>query len=127
MIRRPPRSTRTDTLFPYTTLFRSTRQRPDHDVHLVLLDQLTGGINGGIGLGIGRSPDKNDFLSTSRTVPFFQGKLRATRGILAQTSKRPFQRGTKASFDLIVRLCGKTKPNQCEYAYHQPCPLQTMC
>src|SRR3546814_18553347 len=26
MIRRPPRSTRTDTLFPYTTLFRSIRQ-----------------------------------------------------------------------------------------------------
>src|SRR3546814_15469519 len=25
MIRRPPRSTRTDTLFPYTTLFRSHR------------------------------------------------------------------------------------------------------
>src|SRR3546814_3813176 len=28
MIRRPPRSTRTDTLFPYTTLFRSPRSRP---------------------------------------------------------------------------------------------------
>src|SRR3546814_9507189 len=27
MIRRPPRSTRTDTLFPYTTLFRSSRDR----------------------------------------------------------------------------------------------------
>src|SRR3546814_9443916 len=27
MIRRPPRSTRTDTLFPYTTLFRSVRSR----------------------------------------------------------------------------------------------------
>src|SRR3546814_2601953 len=27
MIRRPPRSTRTDTLFPYTTLFRSCRVR----------------------------------------------------------------------------------------------------
>src|SRR3546814_1657991 len=27
MIRRPPRSTRTDTLFPYTTLFRSIRRR----------------------------------------------------------------------------------------------------
>src|SRR3546814_16162555 len=26
MIRRPPRSTRTDTLFPYTTLFRSVRR-----------------------------------------------------------------------------------------------------
>src|SRR3546814_10206947 len=30
MIRRPPRSTRTDTLFPYTTLFRSPRER-QHD------------------------------------------------------------------------------------------------
>src|SRR3546814_15288092 len=28
MIRRPPRSTRTDTLFPYTTLFRSRLQPP---------------------------------------------------------------------------------------------------
>src|SRR3546814_18688596 len=28
MIRRPPRSTRTDTLFPYTTLFRSPPARP---------------------------------------------------------------------------------------------------
>src|SRR3546814_12620711 len=28
MIRSPPRSTRTDTLFPYTTLFRSQRFRP---------------------------------------------------------------------------------------------------
>src|SRR3546814_9707745 len=27
MIRRPPRSTRTDTLFPYTTLFRSNSAR----------------------------------------------------------------------------------------------------
>src|SRR3546814_3186118 len=29
MIRRPPRSTRTDTLFPYTTLFRSEKSRMD--------------------------------------------------------------------------------------------------
>src|SRR3546814_1126463 len=28
MIRRPPRSTRTDTLFPYTTLFRSRAVQP---------------------------------------------------------------------------------------------------
>src|SRR3546814_2257274 len=28
MIRRPPRSTRTDTLFPYTTLFRSSGDHP---------------------------------------------------------------------------------------------------
>src|SRR3546814_4937605 len=30
MIRRPPRSTRTDTLFPYTTLFRSSPGVPPH-------------------------------------------------------------------------------------------------
>src|SRR3546814_8704352 len=30
MIRRPPRSTRTDTLFPYTTLFRSVRAVVDN-------------------------------------------------------------------------------------------------
>src|SRR3546814_17859726 len=30
MRRRPPRSTRTDTLFPYTTLFRSPRHRQAH-------------------------------------------------------------------------------------------------
>src|SRR3546814_3416540 len=39
MIRRPPRSTRTDTLFPYTTLFRSTdsnRSRSNWFISLVL-------------------------------------------------------------------------------------------
>src|SRR3546814_15094469 len=52
MIRRPPRSTRTDTLFPYTTLFRSDNWRTFIDTiqivniddldfrHLVLLDAL---------------------------------------------------------------------------------------
>src|SRR3546814_2791627 len=34
MRRRPPRSTRTDTLFPYTTLFRSTRSWPCRPVYL---------------------------------------------------------------------------------------------
>src|SRR3546814_15818495 len=42
MIRRPPRSTRTDTLFPYTTLFRSednsgTRQVIGRELHCDLV------------------------------------------------------------------------------------------
>src|SRR3546814_17397674 len=36
MIRRPPRSTRTDTLFPYTTLFRSASQ----GAQVVLIQEL---------------------------------------------------------------------------------------
>src|SRR3546814_4416690 len=35
MILRPPRSTRTDTLFPYTTLFRSTR--PGYEMEAKML------------------------------------------------------------------------------------------
>src|SRR3546814_14185252 len=35
MIRRPPRSTRTYTLFPYTTLFRSSRHRNCRSVPLI--------------------------------------------------------------------------------------------
>src|SRR3546814_9136121 len=38
MIRRPPRSTRTDTLFPYTTLFRS--EMPMAEVVLDFFDRL---------------------------------------------------------------------------------------
>src|SRR3546814_16338941 len=35
MIRRPPRSTRTNTLFPYTTLFRSERQAISAEPRLI--------------------------------------------------------------------------------------------
>src|SRR3546814_2703854 len=41
MRRRPPRSTRTDTLFPYTTLFRSEKAHPD--VFNILLQVLDDG------------------------------------------------------------------------------------
>src|SRR3546814_10299366 len=39
MIRRPPRSTRTDTLFPYTTLFRSLDSLGRQKLHAALLRQ----------------------------------------------------------------------------------------
>src|SRR3546814_1734371 len=60
MIRRPPRSTRTDTLFPYTTLFRSTYtydftldQRASLNFyhphpHLMTAEQVNLGLAGGI-------------------------------------------------------------------------------
>src|SRR3546814_5184665 len=40
MIRLPPRSTRTDTLFPYTTLFRSAFAQCCGDMHLCAFDDL---------------------------------------------------------------------------------------
>src|SRR3546814_1819539 len=39
MIQRPPRSTRTDTLFPYTTLFRSAGSGRDHGQFAQTLDR----------------------------------------------------------------------------------------
>src|SRR3546814_118478 len=47
MIRRPPRSTRTDTLFPYTTLFRSARDafyRGDIGRRIVAFHEAEGGL-----------------------------------------------------------------------------------
>src|SRR3546814_10682154 len=56
MIRRPPRSTRTDTLFPYTTLFRSEHHDRLVVAHLVgegLGDRLDQGDRGRGGVGRG--------------------------------------------------------------------------
>src|SRR3546814_10859075 len=52
MIRRPPRSTRTDTLFPYTTLFRS-KERLSHALQAQRPALWT-------------HPDRRDTLSTRR-------------------------------------------------------------
>src|SRR3546814_15723683 len=43
MIRRPPRSTRTDTLFPYTTLFRSRKTAIGPDQTQQILDRRAAG------------------------------------------------------------------------------------
>src|SRR3546814_11694249 len=53
MIRRPPRSTRTDTLFPYTTLFRSGDHSGDSngDEH-ARFDEREAGLCGEFGGGV---------------------------------------------------------------------------
>src|SRR3546814_7585674 len=64
MIRRPPRSTRTDTLFPYTTLFRS---RPHHRAggsrgidarHRRLQRHVHGGVRVEVGAVVVRTPGR---------------------------------------------------------------------
>src|SRR3546814_2732512 len=52
MIRRPPRSTRTDTLFPYTTLFRSNYQVEAQDLGSALRS-------------VGRASNSEIFFETS--------------------------------------------------------------
>src|SRR3546814_20874205 len=61
MIRRPPRSTRTDTLFPYTTLFRSADAAPRGSVHPVsqVMDELAE-IFADMGFAVATGPEIED-------------------------------------------------------------------
>src|SRR3546814_3171823 len=83
MIRRPPRSTRTDTLFPYTTLFRSSHQPVAGWTHVALVyDHGTPKLylNGKLvrtGLKSGRTvfAGCNDPASPNGVTYFFEGNF----------------------------------------------------
>src|SRR3546814_17898897 len=81
MIRRPPRSTRTDTLFPYTTLFRS--QEAKVDAILDRLDLRSGGRLLELGCGWGalaaRAIERHDVLYTGITLSPAQAEVAAAR------------------------------------------------
>src|SRR3546814_9456950 len=64
MIRRPPRSTRTDTLFPYTTLFRSSQDRNlgPEAARLQDPEEPQGSLCDAVGRSVGRS-DRGDRAS----------------------------------------------------------------
>src|SRR3546814_5018731 len=70
MIRRPPRSTRTDTLFPYTTLFRSGQDRV---------------LNGSVGTriaageGVGAAPHHRPVPGRKRDLSVEQFDVRRSR------------------------------------------------
>src|SRR3546814_6381871 len=69
MIRRPPRSTRTDTLFPYTTLFRSGRWRGQQFSRLATplgkIDSLTPNTSSPLSWMLARSRELSGSLSPS--------------------------------------------------------------
>src|SRR3546814_5754516 len=66
MIRRPPRSTRTDTLLPYTTLFRST-EAPAM-TSLYRLDAPASAIAAAFGAQAGDDPWTGDYVAPGRSV-----------------------------------------------------------
>src|SRR3546814_15561891 len=75
MIRRPPGSTRTDTLFPYTTLFRSVGEQVvallvlEHVVDPVALGRVERALERGLaGCGDGRGRDAGDAARVVRRV-----------------------------------------------------------
>src|SRR3546814_17694363 len=86
MIRRPPRSTRTDTLFPYTTLFRSM-MKPIGSV-MILAASL-----GLTGCGDSAMPDQAQAAPASVVAPlpaaprFTSSQIAAAKAALAEDPK----------------------------------------
>src|SRR3546814_18617807 len=79
MIRRPPRSTRTDTLFPYTTLFRSTSKEEQQSINeeLQTVNAELNGKNEALGRAI--SDLQNLLESTQIATIFLNNDLRTKR------------------------------------------------
>src|SRR3546814_16912163 len=98
MIRRPPRSTRTDTLFPYTTLFRSA----DAKIGAGRRDQRLG-MWDDFGFGARRRIGREAFAQAlalgdvEHCEPFQEGN---GAGIVARLHRAP------RSFARLARFCG---------------------
>src|SRR3546814_7974022 len=83
MIRRPPRSTRTDTLFPYTTLFRSEAFASASDgVIVVSLGAEGGTIDAEFALSSGQRVD----IDAANSEVTMRGRNNADRGIAGRLS-----------------------------------------
>src|SRR3546814_16176598 len=74
MIRRPPRSTRTDTLFPYTTLFRSElRCHPLSEEPAKHRKYIRHRIRDGSDMQLTQGLRRNDLCHPNRTATIFNG------------------------------------------------------
>src|SRR3546814_7308683 len=82
MLRRPPRSTRTDTLFPYTTLFRScfsARGAETHAVHDVVqtrFQQLNQGLASVATATLSRSEEHTSELQSLMRISYAVFRLK---------------------------------------------------
>src|SRR3546814_16273138 len=100
MIRRPPRSTRTDTLFPYTTLFRS-RQTLQKDGKAATRPQIVAELNFGFWASL-FGPKSHHLWQSLR--PIFQAKG-VQRGVIARDLRDlRILRNSVAHYEPIIAL-----------------------
>src|SRR3546814_13645932 len=93
MVRRPPRSTRTGTLFPYTTLFRSEHHRDDALLELAIdgrpivpLDCTHGSAPPAAAQSLREREigDGQRAAALARVAPLFPGRLLLARGFVGR-------------------------------------------
>src|SRR3546814_3589339 len=100
MIRRPPRSTRTDTLFPYTTLFRSPRRGRAalRRGRSRVADRDHGARRGGCGgRGISPSPNRAVTSRSEEHTSELQSLMRISYAVFCLKKKRIVHTRTKTS------------------------------
>src|SRR3546814_6359307 len=103
MIRRPPRSTRTDTLFPYTTLFRSQWRQRLGAPPGIRLQRRAAGARRQLLVDAGRA----------RAEARLTGPSDRTRRSEEHTSElQSLMRIAYAVFCLIIKLSGKSAANK---------------
>src|SRR3546814_2306594 len=94
MIRRPPRSTRTDTLFPYTTLFRSSGQPRAVAAGRVRLRRRAGVVRRCDCGGVGRSEEHTSELQSLMRISYAVFCLKKKKRILRTRYKNCYQSAT---------------------------------
>src|SRR3546814_9834311 len=113
MIRRPPRSTRTDTLFPYTTLFRSRRNTlaSSGGLHALMIVREDGSAFGGIGrnggLEIGKAGKREIDLALVRRrseehTSELQSLMRISYAVFCLKKKKHIQHSTSDTYTYDV-------------------------
>src|SRR3546814_8712731 len=107
MIRRPPRSTRTDTLFPYTTLFRSAMATsvPDPGRARLAPSSATAGV--GFAPGFAETHSGTVFRSEEHTSEL-QSLMRISYAVFCLKKKKKQTHPSKTQ--LVTVLITKTSP-----------------
>src|SRR3546814_9279993 len=118
MIRRPPRSTRTDTLFPYTTLFRSPYATDDHKPLIIrgTVSSDTGESLAGAVIDVWHSTPDGLYSGIHDTIPvdYYRGtlvtdsqghyRLRTTMSVPYPTIRRAHVGTSVTNSHLLCRL-----------------------
>ena len=73
----------------------AARQRADHDIDLVLLDQLAGGVDGHVWLGVGAGLDDFNLAPSNHAAALFDGQFGPAHSVGTAGRERAFQRRQK--------------------------------
>src|SRR3546814_4677374 len=114
MIRRPPRATRTDTLFPYTTLFRSRHQLVDQPAAAVVLLPLQRRVGGDFDAA---APVRREFAAeiTAHRPGRIHAPVVALRRIRSEEHTSELQSLMRISYAVFCLKKKKKTKHTCKY------------